>query len=390
MSSQNMSPPHVQRKRKVAPDHDDKQLNKIARRIIFDSAEYYALKKISTVVYDLIRTKDIKGLSDFIDTTFNTENIRIIMANNVCELINLEDIGLCMKIFSVKNDYIDSYYQSIFNECSLDFIDKLIDLDILNLHRIEKEQNYEFKYIINSIWLSGTSFKPNVGLYLLKKFPNLITPTYMIEYVIKTGMLQCFYNYISTKLINIISPDVRENNSNTMSFDDFVNNFGMYKQTYYLFNFKKLVNSIVMINFKHRVIIPSFDRFETLFDELTNYRSIYILTKYTNILSNLLRKLYDAINCQTLEYLTVRMRQVNAYNIISNAWFFAMQDPVYVYGRLKRLEEFIDLFEEHDVHPDITKLIMQRKVVPIGKERHQTLTQVMSLIRQHVPFPDAK
>jgi hypothetical protein len=77
----------------------------------------------------------------------------------------------------------------------------------------------------------------------------------------------------------------------------------------------------------------------------------------------------------------------SAVDKISQICHDAYFSPEYLYGRIKRLDEFIDLFPDcHDVHPEICTTLTKWKSLPYGRERFNTLMRLFALVRIHCNY----
>lgn len=110
-----------------------------------------------------------------------------------------------------------------------------------------------------------------------------------------------------------------------------------------------------------------------------------------NVFDIYIHKVYDGPYRQRIipKGLKVVMNiYIHAAQRIKHAFKVEMQSPEYIYGRIKRLEDYLDLFPDcHDIHPDVISALSTWKSLPYhSRERLDARKTLFALVATHQPF----
>jgi hypothetical protein len=282
-----------------------------------------------------------------------------------------------------KHDFwiINSHYESIFEKCDLELVEYIIEVGYLDLIHVSNRYNRNVLTIIFEIWVNTCNFDMKTAEFLIDYYDDYITSEDLMLELIDVGIINSIYNFINTELFH--------NNNLEITAKQFVDTYIVNSfYTHRTVTIKNIINVIIKINFKLKQSFISLEIFRKIFDKHSMFESSDLDDNILDIINKIVNDTYNIINQQTVEYLTVYYNKTRAYTILSTRWLDCMFNTKYVYGRLKRLEEFESLFPDDNSIPELNALIRKRESLPSGPLRHQTWVELVDLINKH--FPSSK
>jgi hypothetical protein len=382
--SATQQPPPAPRKRKNATSDDDDEHNirfSFARkRLDFSNEPFLQLKQMKHHLSNLLYLKNRDNIMDFIlDLTYSDKLSSVIDSTLIAKIINSDFIDVWNIIY--KHDFwiINSYYQSIFENCELDKIKQIIELGYLDLIHVSIRYNRNLSTIIYEILFDSCKFDIEKADFLTTYYDEFVTAEDLMLELTDVGIINSIYNFINTELFH--------NNNLAITAKQFIDihNVTSFYTARFL-SIKQIINVIININFKLKQPFITIETFTKIFNNHSMFEMANMDTNISDIINKIVTDTYNIINTQTVEYLTQHYNKIRAYTILSTRWLDCMFNTKYIYGRLKRLEEFENLFPSTDTTQELTELIRVRETLPAGAKRHQTWLQLVDLINKHFPL----
>lgn len=385
MSYSQQQPPPAPRKRKNASSDNDEHeigLSLVRKRLDFSNDPTLEIKQMKHHLSNLLYLKNHDNIMDFIIDLKNSSKLSTVIDTSlICKLVDCNMPDILSVIY--KHDFwiINSHYESIFEKCDLDLVEYIIKIGYLDLIHVSNRYNRNVLTIIFEIWVNTRNFDMKTAKFLIEYYDDYVTAEDLMLELIDVGLINSIYNFINTELFH--------NNNLTITAKQFVDTHIV--RSFYTprpINIKNIINIIIKINFKLKQPFISLEIFRKIFDKHSMFESADLDNNILDIINKSVNDTYNIINHQTVEYLTVYYNKTRAYTILSTRWLNCMFNTKYIYGRLKRLEEFESLFPEDDSIPEINALIHKRESLPAGPQRHQTWLALADLINKH--FPSSK
>ena len=374
------TPPKAPRKRQIQHDEDedegerDEFFSSVAKRLNFSNYYQKRVEETQNEIYTLAANNLNADLYLYLDGVFNNNAYKlnpkdVFNYRNILKIVELNDLRIFELIYKTDFWILNKHYEDILLKVSFKTIKFLIEKQYIDFKHIAKYQDENPYTLLCKNITHNINYNVDIANVLIRQFQKtfFINLDELMVELVKYSITSHLYQYILTKVFypdETNSPEFIELNSQV-----------------------QMKRIILMMNSRFRVKFINYSKFLSLFDKRSGFSYAEMDDEVVDMIEKIINKVYDNINKDTVETLTVKYNQERAYSIISRAWMDCMYNPKWVYGRMRILKIAICDGGLDDLNDTVKSLIQKRENCTDGKTRHALWMKLLPLIQQTIPAP---
>jgi hypothetical protein len=254
----------------------------------------------------------LKQLDETKDSIYLEDYLTIQNSNNIEKLLQLESIEICKQISLLEKTLFNRYYNIIVTNCSVDFINQLIETNIFDIQKITQNNADNYLILLENVFSYYNINHPDSKGFKLAKYfidKGWIRWSNVMWLIWTRYIYNNHYYHYSNLQPKIDESEILKKN-------------------------KLSREAILLLNYKYKVPMPTF---EQCINYIKTFRWKFVSTNIVNI--------YNFINSQSLENITLHYNKKRSVMIIENTWFMSMWNTKYVYCRIYRLIDYYNLMD---------------------------------------------